>query len=111
MSPKDFLSMMKNGKINSDEIMEMFGGKDAVNKMRVQALNGVIDKTIDVLYEEYPKDAKATLFVKDPRRSEKEQAIVALVTKSVPIILTKMNEADVSLIYDKIQSKKESTNE
>lgn len=110
MNPKDFLSMMKNGKINSNEIIEMLGGKDSVSKMKMQALNGIIDKTVDVLYSEYPKDAKATLFIKDPRRSEKEQSIVSLITKSVPLILSKMNEADVSLIYDKIQSKKESEN-
>lgn len=110
MNPKDILNAIANGKMDSNELSKMFGGADFMNKLKAQALNGVIDRTVDVLYDEYPKDAKATLFMKDPRRSEKEQAIVSLITKSVPVILSKMNESDVSLIYDKIQ-KKEDTNE
>lgn len=87
-------------------IEDLIKGKFNPEKLRQEALNKTMDYTIQILFNECPEESKTELFYNDPRRSDKEKSVFTLVSKALPQVLRKLNENDLNLIFEKIQSKK-----
>lgn len=90
--------------INPDQILQMLGmNKGNLNLMKQNVIHSAVYNGVQLLYKEFPKEDKNLLFIKDPRRSDKEKAIVTLITKALPAFVSKLNETDVSMVFDSIQ--------
>ena len=94
--------------MNPMEIMSLMQGKMPSN-LTGNLINEVSKKIICTLYQEAnaDDDTKKILFVKDARPSEKVKALNTLVVKSIGNVLNKMKEADVTMLYNTLQSCKE----
>lgn len=104
---RNMLDMLSKSGFTQESFIKMLGGETAVNNMMHKTMESAISKILDDLYAEYPTADRNALFIKDPRRSEKEKALETLVSKSLPRILEKMKEGDISYLYEKLQEKKE----
>lgn len=111
MNPNNVLaSLISNGgsNMNPKEIMKMMGlGDISMDKIKDNVINDMSDKVIGILYKEFPESDRKELFYDDPRRSEKEKSITALITKAAPLFIKKLNSRDIDLIFDKIQKYKD----
>lgn len=94
-NPMQLMSMIMNGNLPNDFSKNIIGE--------------VSKKLIQTMYKELNADdaTKKTLFIKDPRHSEKVEALNTLVTKSIPNVLNKMNESDITMLYNTLQSCKD----
>lgn len=96
MNPMDIMSLLMNN------------GKN-MNSISGSIINEVAKKVIGTMYQETNADAelKKVLFVKDARHSEKITALQTLVEKSLGSVLKKLNENDVNMLYNTLQSYKD----
>lgn len=96
MNPLEIMSMLMNN------------GKN-MNSISGSIINEVAKKVIGTMYQETNADAelKKVLFVKDARHSEKITALQTLVEKSLGSVLKKLNENDVNMLYNTLQSYKD----
>lgn len=96
MNPMEIMSMLMNN------------GKN-MNSISGSIINEVAKKVIGTMYQETNADAelKKVLFVKDARHSEKITALQTLVEKSLGSVLKKLNENDVNMLYNTLQSYKD----
>lgn len=96
MNPLEIMSMLMNN------------GKN-MNSISGSIINDVAKKVIGTMYQETNADAelKKVLFVKDARHSEKITALQTLVEKSLGSVLKKLNENDVNMLYNTLQSYKD----
>ena len=95
MNPMQIMSMLMNGNVPNDLSKNIMGE--------------VSKKIICTMYKEIDADSdtKKVLFIKDPRHSEKVEALNTLVVKSIGKVLNKMNEGDVTMLYNTLQTCKE----
>ena len=95
MNPMEIMSLLMNN------------GKN-MNSISGSIINEVAKKVIGTMYQETNADAelKKVLFVKDARHSEKITALQTLVEKSLGSVLKKLNENDVNMLYNTLQSYK-----
>lgn len=95
MNPMQLMSMLMQGKMPSN--------------LTGNLINEVSKKVICTMYKEVNADdtTKKILFIKDPRHSEKVEALNTLVVKSIPNVLNKMNEQDITMLYNTLQKCKE----
>lgn len=96
MNPMEIMSLLMNN------------GKN-MNSISGSIINEVAKKVIGTMYQETNADAelKKVLFVKDARHSEKITALQTLVEKSLGSVLKKLNENDVNMLYNTLQSYKD----
>lgn len=96
MNPMDIMNMLMNG------------GKSS-NNLTSNLINEVANKVIRTMYNETNADAdlKKVLFIKDARPSEKINALQTLVEKSLGSVLKKLNENDVNMLYNTLQTMKD----
>jgi hypothetical protein len=96
MNPMEIMSLLMNN------------GKN-MNSISGSIINEVAKKVIGTMYQETNADAelKKVLFVKDARPSEKITALQTLVEKSLGSVLKKLNENDVNMLYNTLQSYKD----
>ena len=94
-NPMQLMSYMMNGKMP--------------NNFTSDIINEVSKKIIGTLYKEVDADdaTKKILFIKDPRHSERITALQTLVEKGVAKVLPKMNERDVTMLYNVLQTYKQ----
>ena len=94
-NPMQLMSMIMNGNLPNDFSKNIIGE--------------VSKKLIQTMYKELNADdaTKKILFIKDPRHSEKVEALNTLVTKSIPNVLNKMNESDITMLYNTLQTMKD----
>lgn len=95
MNPMQLMSALMNGSLPNDFSKNIIGE--------------VSKKLIYTMYKEVNADdaTKKILFIKDPRHSEKVEALNTLVVKSIPNVLNKMNEGDITMLYNTLQKCKE----
>jgi hypothetical protein len=95
MNPMQLFSMMMNGKMPENFTSNI--------------MNEVAQKITGTLYKEINADEtmKKTLFIKDPRNSEKIKALQILVQEGITKVLPKMKQEDVDMLYNVLQKCKE----
>jgi hypothetical protein len=94
---------------NPMQLMSMLMNGNVPNNFTKDIIGEVSKKLIQTMYKELDADdaTKKILFIKDPRHSEKVEALTTLATKSIPNVLNKMNESDVTMLYNILQSCKD----
>ena len=94
-NPMQLMSALMNGSLPNDFSKNIIGE--------------VSKKLICTMYKEANADdaTKKILFIKDPRHSEKVEALNTLVVKSIPNVLNKMNEQDITMLYNTLQTMKD----
>ena len=95
MNPMQLMSMLMNGNVPNNFTKDIIGE--------------VSKKLICTMYKEINADdaTKKILFIKDPRHSEKVEALNTLIVKSIPNVLNKLNEQDITMLYNTLQKCKE----
>ena len=97
MNPMQIMSMLMNG------------GNGNMNGFSSNLINEVAKKVISTMYKETNADdeLKKVLFIKDARPSEKITALQTLVDKSLKSVLNKLNENDINMLYNTLQTMKD----
>ena len=69
----------------------------------INPLTMVQKNLTQIIVNECQNEVLDAAFINDPRRSDKEKAIINILSQSMPVILSKMSERDVSDLYSSLK--------
>jgi hypothetical protein len=103
MNPMAMLSSMAgNGAINPNQILKSLMGTTKGNPIDI-----IITSIVDMMYKNVPEKERESLFINDPRKSDKQKVVTTLIEKAAPAFVQNLSENDLSMLFDRIQAKKE----